>query len=88
MPLDDTGDAGVDALPSWPPARGYAAEGWWTTGSAGVRGHVGAHHRTLSTYLNAVLRAGLDFDSFTEPAADLPRTLIIQGRLRQRTHLR
>lgn len=82
------GDAGVDALPSWPPARGYAAEGWWTTGSAGVRGHVGAHHRTLSTYLNAVLGAGLDFDSFTEPAADLPRTLIIQGRLRQGTHLR
>ena len=26
------GDASVDALPSWPPDRGYAAEGWWTTG--------------------------------------------------------
>src|SRR5829696_506540 len=24
------GDASVDALPSWPPDRGYAAEGWWT----------------------------------------------------------
>lgn len=82
------GDASVGALPSWPPDRGYAAEGWWTTGSVGVRGHVGAHHRTLSTYLNAVLDAGLQFESFTEPAADLPRTLIIEGRPRRATRLR
>ena len=74
------GNASVDALSSWPPDRGYAAEGWWTTGSVGVRGHVGAHHRMLSTYLNAVLYSGLQFESFIEAAADLPRVLIIQGR--------
>lgn len=48
--------------------------------SVGVRGHVGSHHRMLSTYLNAVLYAGLEFESFIEPAPDLPRVLIIQGR--------
>jgi 2-polyprenyl-3-methyl-5-hydroxy-6-metoxy-1,4-benzoquinol methylase len=74
------GDASTNTLPSWPPDRGYAAEGWWTTGSVGVRGRVGAHHRTLSTYLNAVLHAELEFEAFTEPAVDLPRVLIIQGR--------
>lgn len=46
-------------LPSWPPEHGYSWEGWWSTNSDGVRGHVGAYHRTLSTYLNAVIRAGL-----------------------------
>ena len=56
--------------------------------SVGVRGHVGSHHRMLSTYLNAVLYAGLEFESFIEPAPDLPRVLIIQGRRpRQGTHL-
>jgi hypothetical protein len=80
-------DTSVDALPSWPTDRGYAAEGWWTTGSVGMRGHVGAHHLP-STYLNAVLHAGLEFESFIDPAADLPRVLIIQGRRpRQGTHL-
>ncbi len=74
------GDPDVGSLSSWPPDHGYATEGWWTTGSDGVRGHVGAHHRMLSTYLNAVLQAGLEFTAFTEPPADVPRTLIIQGR--------
>jgi len=53
--------------PSWPPDRGYSAEGWWTTNGTGVRGHVGAHHRMLSTYLNAVVRAGFDCEAFAEP---------------------
>jgi len=34
----------------------------------------------LSTFLNAVLHAGLEFESFIEPPADLPRVLNIQGR--------
>jgi hypothetical protein len=55
-------DGSSDILPSWPPDRGYSYEGWWTTNGAGVRGRVGSDHRMLSTYLNALLRAGLDFD--------------------------
>ena len=38
------------------------------TDGDGVRGHVGTTHRMLSTYLNAVLRAGLVFEDFMEPA--------------------
>lgn len=62
-------------LPSWPDG-GYSNEGWWTTREEGVRGHVGAHHRMLSTYLNAVLRAGLAFERFEEPAGPLPMLII------------
>lgn len=67
-------------LPSWPPEGGYGAEGWWTTGAAGVRGHVGAVHRKLSTYLNAVLAAGLELTRLAEPDPSLPRILLIDGR--------
>ena len=70
------GNAETDTLPSWPPDKGYATEGWWTTNSTGVRGHVGAHHRMLSTYLNAALRAGFQFTSFAEADNDRPRILI------------
>ena len=69
-----------DTLPSWPPQRGYGTEGWWTTESVGVRGHVGANHRKLSTYLNALLAAGLEFTRFTEPDPLLPRILVMDGR--------
>jgi SAM-dependent methyltransferase len=69
-----------DALPSWPPDAGYAREGWWTTESTGVRGHVGAQHRKLSTYVNAVLRGGLEITAFDEPDPDLPRILIVSCR--------
>jgi len=55
-----------DKLPSWPPA-GYFEERWWTTGGDGVRGRVGSHHRTLSTYLNALVKAGLATDAIAEP---------------------
>lgn len=69
-----------DALSSWPPAAGYGAEGWWTTGSTGVRGHVGAIHRKLSTYLNSILGAGLELTRLEEPDPVLPRILLIDGR--------
>lgn len=72
--------ADAAALSSWPPEQGYRAEGWWTTESTGVRGHVGAIHRTLSSYLNAVLAAGLEFTRFAEPDPALPRILVIDGR--------
>lgn len=69
-----------DALPSWSPQAGYSTEGCWTKWAAGVRGHVGANHRKLSTYLNAVMANGLEFTGFTEPDALLPRILVIDGR--------
>ena len=73
------GEAQAGALSSWPPDQGYGAEGWWTTGATGVRGHVGAIHRQLSTYLNAILVAGLQLTRFTEPDPMLPRILVIDG---------
>lgn len=75
--LPDTG-----TLPSWPPDQGYSREGWWTTDSDGVRGHVGAYHRMLSTYLNALVRAGLDIVEAIEPPADIPRLLLLRCRRR------
>lgn len=75
-------DGVSEQLSSWPPDRGYSAEGWWTTHGDGVRGRVGANHRMLSTYLNAVLRAGFDFDEFAEPTAAVPRYFIVRCRRR------
>lgn len=69
-----------EQLSSWPPDRGYAAEGWWTTHGAGVRGRVGANHRMLSTYLNATRRAGFELEEFGEPAAQVPRFFMVRGR--------
>jgi len=57
---------------SWSPEGGYASEGWWRTDGDGVRGHVGTTHRMLCTYLNAVVRAGLVFEDFTESATHVP----------------
>lgn len=65
--------------PSWPES-GYASEGWWSTGERGVRGHVGAHHRTLSTYLNAVINSGLNLQLIIEPPAVVPTILIAECR--------
>jgi 2-polyprenyl-3-methyl-5-hydroxy-6-metoxy-1,4-benzoquinol methylase len=83
-------DGASEQLSSWPPDRGYAAEGWWTTHGDGVRGRVGANHRMLSTYLNAALRAGFAFEEFTEPvtqtghgsagAHQVPRFLVVRCR--------
>jgi SAM-dependent methyltransferase len=67
-------------LSSWPPERGYSSEGWWTTNGDGVRGHAGSYHRMLSTYLNAVVRAGLEFDEFAEPPTLVPLYLIARCR--------
>ncbi|HEX4473364.1 MAG TPA: class I SAM-dependent methyltransferase [Nocardioides sp.] len=67
----------AEQLPSWPPDRGYAAEGWWTTGGDGVRGRVGATHRMLSTYLNATVRAGFTLEQFGEATAAVPRFLVV-----------
>ncbi len=74
---EDTG-----TLSSWAPDRGYSWEGWWATDTDGIRGRVGAYHRTLSTYLNAVMRSGLEIVEVIEPSADVPRYLVLRCRRR------
>lgn len=50
--------------------RDYFAEGYWRRGnSEGVRGRLGAYHRTLSTYINGLTRAGLQIRRLLEPRA-------------------
>lgn len=45
----------------------YADEGLWQSGGKGVRGHMGAFHRMLSTYLNSLISAGHQITKFLEP---------------------
>jgi SAM-dependent methyltransferase len=65
---------------SWPPGLGYESEGWWISPDLsnpdGVRIRVGATHRKLSTYLNALLAAGLNAERFVEPPAPVPTYLL------------
>ncbi|MGI9006391.1 MAG: class I SAM-dependent methyltransferase [Streptosporangiaceae bacterium] len=67
-------------LPSWPPEEGYACEGRWSTGGEGIRGRAGVNHRMLSTYLNAVLRAGLELQELAEQGSSVPVKLIARCR--------
>jgi ubiquinone/menaquinone biosynthesis C-methylase UbiE len=49
---------------------GYFTEGHWQSESrTGPPGKVGAYHRTLSTYLNALTNAGLVLERVSEPRA-------------------
>lgn len=50
----------------------YAAEGHFTTGGSGVRGHVGSYHRMLSTYVNDLIAGGFSLDRIEEPVWDVP----------------
>jgi SAM-dependent methyltransferase len=70
---------------SWPPEAGYEGEGWWTSpehNPDGVRIRVGATHRKLSTFLNALLDAGLEAERFVEPPAPVPLYLLWRCRRR------
>ncbi len=50
--------------------RGYFTEGFWRSANPqGVRGQVGAYHRMLSTYLNALIGAGFLLERMVEPQA-------------------
>jgi len=68
-------------------ARRYASEGFWQSGGAGVRGHMGAHHRMLSTLLNDLISSGFLLERLEEPVladlglfAEIPRNLVVSAR--------
>jgi hypothetical protein len=65
---------------SWPPGQGYEYEWWWISvkdnSPEGVRIRVGATHRKLSTYLNALIDAGPEAERFAEPPAPVPTYLL------------
>lgn len=66
-------------LSSWPPGEGYEREGFWTSpdhSPEGERIRVGATHRKLSTFLNALLDAGLVAERFVEQPAPAPTYLL------------
>jgi ubiquinone/menaquinone biosynthesis C-methylase UbiE len=58
-----------EVLSSWPPGAGYYTEGWWRaeTGRSPLRRRVGANHRTLATYINALTTRGLRLETVREP---------------------
>lgn len=67
-------------LSSWPPDGSYGTEGFWTSADHnpdGIRIRVGSTHRTLATYLNALLDAGFVLDRVHEPPADVPTLLVL-----------
>jgi 2-polyprenyl-3-methyl-5-hydroxy-6-metoxy-1,4-benzoquinol methylase len=54
-----------------PPGGSYFTEGLWRSSNPnGVRGKVGAHHRTLGTYLNTLSNAGFCLERIAEPQID------------------
>jgi 2-polyprenyl-3-methyl-5-hydroxy-6-metoxy-1,4-benzoquinol methylase len=72
-----------EGLSSWPPDRSYFAEGWWTSTAhnpVGVRIRVGSSHRTLSSYLNALVDAGFSLEHVVEPPAPVPTFLLLRCR--------
>jgi ubiquinone/menaquinone biosynthesis C-methylase UbiE len=53
---------------------GYWAEGFWRSDTRpGPPGKVGAYHRTLSTYVNGLIDAGLVLERICEPRATASR---------------
>jgi hypothetical protein len=72
-------------LSSWPPERDYFAEGFWSSSRHnpdGVRIRVGSNHRTVSTYINAAIDAGLVLERVIEPPGPVPMLLILACRRR------
>jgi SAM-dependent methyltransferase len=68
--------------------RRYAKEGFWQSGGTGVRGHMGAYHRTLSTLLNDLLAAGFLLERLDEPVVEgkgllsqVPQVLLVAARV-------
>ncbi|MFZ0544988.1 MAG: class I SAM-dependent methyltransferase [Candidatus Promineifilaceae bacterium] len=66
--------------------RWYGREGFWQSGGDGVRGHMGAYHRTVSTYINDLISAGFRLEKLEEPLmeggglmAQVPKALVVVG---------
>ncbi|MBZ9751925.1 class I SAM-dependent methyltransferase [Deinococcus sp. HMF7604] len=63
----------------------YQQEGHWQSGGSGVRGRLGAYHRTLSTLVNDLLAAGFLLRGLHELTggaglmAQVPQTLLIDA---------
>jgi 2-polyprenyl-3-methyl-5-hydroxy-6-metoxy-1,4-benzoquinol methylase len=60
----------------------YFVEGYWRSDTRpGPPGKVGAYHRTLSTYVNALTHAGLQLERLIEPrpTSDLPTSPSLSG---------
>ena len=71
----------------------YFDQGLWHSGGVGVRGKVGAHHRTLSSIINSLISAGIQLTRLEEPqflvgeedtiehqwSQHIPRILYIEG---------
>lgn len=80
-----------DSLSSWPPS-GYYSEGWWLAeGHHGYRGVVGANHRMLATYVNALVARGFTITAMREPAPDtanVPMFLVLQATVTPPVELR
>ena len=73
-------------LSSWPPEGSYFDEGWWTStdhNPDGVRIRVGSSHRTVSTYLNALIETGFTIERVVEPSAPVPMILLLGCRRSQ-----
>lgn len=69
-PCYNTSRSGEMAMPEgWVRTVGsYFAEGYWRSDTrTGPPGKVGAYHRTLSTYVNALSDAGLVLERMSEP---------------------
>jgi hypothetical protein len=71
-PCYHTAHSGETALPEGTARtiRGYFTEGYWRSDTrTGPPGKVGAYHRMLSTYVNALTDAGLTLERAIEPGA-------------------
>lgn len=75
---------GESGAPAAYVVRRYAAEGFWQSGGDGVRGRMGSHHRTVSTYLNDLIEAGFRVERLAEPVvpgaglfSEVPQTMLI-----------
>lgn len=71
-----------EAASSWPPGGGYFTEGLWRaeTETSALRRRVGANHRMLGTYLNALVRWGLSIEEVVEPSPPEAWTLAVPRR--------
>lgn len=68
--------------------RRYTGEGFWQSGGTGVRGHMGAYHRKLSTLINDLLAAGFLLERLDEPVvvgrgllSRVPQVLLVTARM-------